>query len=79
MRRITITAAAAAIALGGLLGGAGVASAEPDVTAEQCEDGGGYVQTFFTDPGYDENGNWSPGGIYRECWGGKYDGHSVRW
>jgi hypothetical protein len=35
MRRITMNAAALAVTLGSLLGAAGTASAEPDVTPEQ--------------------------------------------
>jgi hypothetical protein len=39
MRRIMMTTAAAAIALGGLLGAAGVASAEPAAVASPSQDG----------------------------------------
>ncbi len=67
MRRITMAAAVGAVVLGSALAATGISSAEPDVTLEQCVQGGG--GPFV---GVDETGR-----ITAECYGGKYDGHRL--
>jgi hypothetical protein len=75
MRRITTAAAAAAIALGGLLGAAGTASADPDITPEQCLAAGGYPRMTGIEDSPDEDND--AGRIVGRCEGGQYNGHKV--
>ncbi|WP_447002259.1 hypothetical protein ACRAKI_21250 [Saccharothrix isguenensis] len=67
MRRMTMAAAAGAVVLCSALAAVGTASAEPDVTLEQCVRGGGGPLISL-----DENAK-----ITAECSGGRYDGHRL--